>query len=58
MKIPATENALLIRMDFSDENAWQKLLTAVRDPPDPFIFNMEIVDDGANSGATVIFSLP
>jgi hypothetical protein len=53
MKIPPSENALLIRTDFSDENAWQKLLTTLRDPPDPFIFNMEVVDNGANSEATV-----
>jgi hypothetical protein len=25
MKIPTSENALLIRTDFSDERAWQKL---------------------------------
>ena len=53
MKIQPSENALLIRTDFSDESAWQKLLSEVRDPADPFIFNMEIVDNGANSSATV-----
>jgi len=53
MKIPPSESALLIRTDFSDESAWQKLLSEVRDPADPFIFNMEIVDNGANSSATV-----
>jgi hypothetical protein len=53
MKIPLSEHALLVRTDFSDPSAWQKLLTAVRNPADPFIFNMEIVDDRANSGATV-----
>ena len=52
MKIPSTENALLIRTDFSDQNAWKKLNAAVTGPEDPFIFNMEIVDDRANSGAT------
>jgi hypothetical protein len=51
MKIQPSENALLIRTDFSDESAWQKLLSEVRDPADPFIFNMEIVDNGANSSA-------
>lgn len=53
MNIPSSENALLIRTDFSDQNAWKKLQTAVNEPGDPFIFNMEIVDDRANSGATV-----
>lgn len=53
MNIPTTENALLIRTDFSDQSAWNKLTAATSEPPDPFMFNMEIVDDRANSGATV-----
>jgi hypothetical protein len=53
MKLPTSENALLIRTDFSDASAWKKLMSAVSEPPDPFIFNMEIVDDHANKGATV-----
>jgi hypothetical protein len=53
MNIPTTENALLIRTDFSNESAWEKLGAVVREPGDPFMFNMEIVDDHANSGATV-----
>lgn len=53
MKIPSSENALLIRTDFSDQSAWKKLMTAVSEPEDPFIFSMEMVDDRANSGATV-----
>ena len=53
MKIPSSENAFLIRTDFSDESAWKKLKTAVSEPGDLFIFNMEVVDDRANSGATV-----
>ena len=53
MNIPASENALLIRTDFSNQSAWEKLKTVVSEPADPFIFNMEIVDDRANSGATV-----
>ena len=53
MKIPTSENALLIRTDFSDQSAWQRLKAAASEPGDMFIFNMEIVDDRANSGATV-----
>lgn len=53
MKIPTSENALLIRTDFSDEGAWQKLKAALSEPEDPFIFNMEIVDERANSGAAI-----
>ena len=53
MKIPTSENALLIRTDFSDQSAWQKLKAAASAADEPFFFNMEIVDDRANSGATV-----
>ncbi len=53
MNLPTSENALLIRTDFSEQSTWQQLLAAVSEPEDPFIFNMEIVDDRANSGATV-----
>jgi hypothetical protein len=52
MKIPTSENALLIRTDFSDQQAWKTILATVSEPPEGF-FNMEIVDDRANSGATV-----
>ncbi len=53
MNIPTSENALLIRTDFSDQSAWKTLTTAASEPADPFMFTMEIVDDRANSGATV-----
>jgi hypothetical protein len=53
MNIPLTEKALLIRTDFTDQDGWEKLTATVSQPADPFIFNMEIVDDRANSGATV-----
>jgi hypothetical protein len=53
MNIPSSENALLIRTDFSDQSAWKKLKTTVSDPGDPFIFAMEVVEDRANNGATV-----
>jgi hypothetical protein len=53
MNIPSSENALLIRTDFSDESRWQKLTKVVSEPGDPFTFNMEIVDDRSNSGATI-----
>jgi hypothetical protein len=53
MNIPTSENAVLIRTDFSDEGAWQKLKAAVSEPGDPFIFNMEVVDDRVNGGANV-----
>ena len=53
MSIPTSENALLIRTDFSDQKAWDTLIAAARDPGDIFMFNMEVVEDRANSGMTV-----
>ncbi len=53
MSIPTSENALLIRTDFSDQAAWDSLIGAAREPGEIFMFNMEVVDDRANSGMTV-----
>jgi len=53
MNIPKSENAVLIRTDFSDDGAWHDLLEAARDPAEPFAFNMEVVDQRANKGAPV-----
>jgi len=53
MSIPTSENAQLIRTDFSDQPAWDKLIGAAREPGDIFMFNMEVVDDRENSGMTV-----
>lgn len=53
MSIPTSENALLIRTDFSDQTAWDTLIATAREPGDIFIFNMKVVDDRANSGMGV-----
>jgi hypothetical protein len=53
MKLPTSEKAMLVRTDFSDQRAWEKLKAAVSDPGDPFVFNMTIVEDRTNGGATV-----
>jgi hypothetical protein len=61
MKLPPSENALLVRTNFANQNAWKQLLALAQEPPDLFIFNMEIVDDRANNGATaeqILTSLP
>lgn len=52
MSLPTSENGLLIRTDFSDRTAWDKLIAAAREPGD-ILFNMEVVDDRANSDMTV-----
>jgi hypothetical protein len=49
----STENAQIIRTDFSDQAAWEKLTTSLCKPADPFIFNMEILDDYDHNGAIV-----
>jgi hypothetical protein len=53
MNIPTTDNALLIRTDFTDQSGWETLTAIARELADPFIFNVEIIDDRANSSATV-----
>ena len=52
MRIPPTENALLVRADFSNQKAWKGLLADAQEPADPFICNLEIIDDRANNGVT------
>ena len=52
-KIPITENALIVRTDFSDQTAWETLVAALEEPEEPFMFNMEFLDDQENNGATV-----
>ena len=52
-KIPITESALIVRTDFSDQAAWESLMAAVREPGEPFIFNMEFLDKRENNAANV-----
>jgi hypothetical protein len=53
--LPATENTLLLRTDFSDESAWVALCEAIRAPqtPDEFFACVTPVSDHAYDGATV-----
>jgi hypothetical protein len=52
--LPESENALLIRTDFSDEAAWDRLCRAIRTPsPDfGFLANVHFVNDRQHEGAT------
>ncbi len=52
MNLPASENALLLRTDFTHPTAWQELLAAAREPEEPFGFYLEVLDDPAHSGWT------
>ena len=47
MKIPKSENALVVRTDFSDQAAWKKICEMIRKPVGLFRFraNVEFFDD-------------
>jgi tetratricopeptide (TPR) repeat protein len=44
-KIPITENALVLRTDFSDEVAWKAVCTSIKEAGGEFQAQVEIVDD-------------
>jgi hypothetical protein len=50
--LPTTETALIIRTDFSDQATWETLTAVLREPEDPFMFNMELLEDRDFDGAT------
>ncbi|MET8717468.1 DUF6924 domain-containing protein [[Kitasatospora] papulosa] len=51
--LPDTDDTLLIRTDYSDQAAWQALLTAVTTPnKNGFLANVHVVDDVAYSDLT------
>ena len=52
-QIPAKDSALIIRTDFSDQGAWENLIATLREPDEPFVFNMEFIDDREYQGAAV-----
>lgn len=56
-----TENPLIVRTSFSHPRVWDEIVTTLKNPSDPFIFNMEVLDDSEHDGATLqqlIKSLP
>ena len=50
--IPNTENALVLRTDFSDQAAWSAICETILKPVDIFRFraNVEFLDDAAYAG--------
>ena len=52
-KIPETENAAIIRTDFTDDSKWQSLVETVSEERDFSIFNMTILDDHTFDGKSV-----
>ena len=53
--LPASENTLVIRTDFSSDAAWERVCRAIRTPsPDyGFLANVDFIDDKRYDGATV-----
>jgi hypothetical protein len=43
--LPDTKNPLVLRIDFSDQDAWEKICTAVREPVDDFQAYVEFLVD-------------
>ena len=43
----------MIRTDFSDPPAWEAIVAAAQSAEDPFMFNMQVVDDCDYDGASV-----
>jgi hypothetical protein len=50
--IPATENALVLRTDFSDESAWKSLRGMLQNRDDEFGPSLDFVSDKAYEGIT------
>jgi hypothetical protein len=44
-QLPNTENAPLVRTDFSDQAAWDAIREEVRQPVDGFYANVDFIDD-------------
>lgn len=52
MQLPKTENPLVLRTDFSDQSAWERICAAIREPVDDFRAYVEFVDDVAYRNMT------
>lgn len=48
--IPETENALVLRTDFSDDRAWESICEAIRKPIGEFQAHVDCVSDTAFDG--------
>ena len=51
--LPRSDQALVIRTDFSDDIAWNAVVSAIRQPVDGFYAYVELVDDPAFRDLTV-----
>lgn len=51
--IPQTENAAVLRTDFSDDGAWLLVCDAIANPAGEFLANVDFISDPAFSGLSV-----
>lgn len=51
--LPRSDQALVIRTDFSDDTAWNSIVTAIRQPAEGFYAYVDFVDDPAFRELTV-----
>lgn len=51
--LPKSDDALVLRTDFSDDSAWSAVCTAIRQPVDGFFAYVAFVDDPAFADSTV-----
>ncbi len=51
--LPQTENALVIRTDFTDDDAWREVCQIIETPADDFDAHVEFVEDPAHTHMTV-----
>ena len=51
--LPKSDQALVIRTDFSDDKAWNAVVTAIRQPVEGFYAYVDFVDDAAFSDLSV-----
>ena len=52
-RLPRSDQALVIRTDFSDDAAWNTVVAAIQQPVEGFFAYVDFVDDAAFSGLTV-----
>jgi len=52
-RLPDTTDALVLRTDFSDEDAWNTIRSLIRDPAAEFMAYVEFVSDSRYDGLTV-----
>jgi hypothetical protein len=50
--LPATEDPLVLRTDFSDQSAWEAVVAAVQQPVGEFRAYVEFIDDPEYTGLT------